>query len=76
MPILLPNPEFVISSLVLLVQRCQYAYLLRKYQRHWLVQFEQVIDLTPLETGSAAFHWAAGGAARSTTPCRAWCAPC
>jgi hypothetical protein len=30
MPILLPNPEFVISSLVLLVQCCQYAYLLRK----------------------------------------------
>jgi transposase len=42
------------------VSRCVYAHLLSKYRHHWLVQFQQVIDLAPIEQGCAAFHKGSG----------------
>jgi transposase len=59
-----PNALFVTfplwSVMLVLVSHCLYAYLLAKYSHHWLVQFHQVIDLTPIEQGCAGFHQGSG----------------
>jgi transposase len=48
------------SLILAWVSRCVYAHLLFKYRQHWLVQFQQVIDLVPIEQGCAAFHRGSG----------------
>jgi len=45
---------------LLIVERLIYDHLVHKYQRHWLVQLEQALDLRPLEQGCADFHQGSG----------------
>jgi transposase len=60
MPILPSFALFVILqgwSLVLhLVSAVWYERQRQRYHKHWLLQLEQVADLTPLEQGCAGFH--------------------
>lgn len=38
------------------IEQALFEYLRGKYRHHWLVQLEQVLDLTALEQGCAGFH--------------------
>lgn len=49
LPFLLPLLDYLI-----------YDHLLTRYQKHWLVQLEEALDLTPLEQGCAGYHRGSG----------------
>lgn len=46
----------LLPLIVPFLERLIYNNLVNKYRRHWLVQLEDALDLTPLEQGCAAFH--------------------
>ena len=48
------------SAVVFLVSQVLYERLAQKYQQHFLVQFDQVIDLTAIEQGCAGYHTGSG----------------
>lgn len=51
-----------------LAERVIYSHLVSKYEKHWLVQLEQVLDLTALEQGCAGFHQGQGKGSAITHP--------
>jgi hypothetical protein len=48
------------SGVLQVVSAVWYERLLRKYQSHWLVQLEKVLNLRPLEQACADFHKGSG----------------
>jgi hypothetical protein len=60
MPILPQQALLVIlqywSSILWLVSAVWYERQLARYQDHWLVHLQQIVDLTPLEQACAGFH--------------------
>lgn len=51
-----------------LAEQVVYAHLIEKYQNHWLVQLENVLDLKPLEQACAAYHKGRGKGSDVTHP--------
>jgi len=64
MNILPPNAVAVIFQgwplIVAVVNRLLCEHVLHKYRDHWLVQFEQSLDLSRIEQGCAGFHKGSG----------------
>lgn len=58
----------ILPLVVPLLEGLIYDYLLNKYNKHWLVQLEEALELAPLEQGCADFHKGNGKGSAITHP--------